>query len=1150
MKQKIRSFLMTKKIIFLVIILTAFLMIGCPGEPEPEGPFHLDLSVNNSDMGNVYSNPDEPEGGYEKGTEVTLIPLANTGHDFTGWGGANGEDVITVDDTHTITMNNDKEVVANFDVERFTLTVNIEDIDGTGDPETDGAEVIADPQPDDPAGYAYGTTVTLTPQDANMGSSGWLFQEWEDGSTDVPREVEMTEDVTITAKFQLLNIYTLNASATDGSVRVEGFGGVDADGTIHAEGDVVNVFATPVAGYEFTGWSGDASGADNPYPLTMDGDKTVSATFASVNYTFIEDFEDDFTPDTWTTYWQAIGAEGNADPVINDTVTLNGSKSMELFAVETDDYRMWNVMNVRATQESTITYWVKVDSSDGFYQVTDNRDKFMFYLDGDFQYEAYGDVDWEQHTVTIPQGDHELMFGYFAFNLNESEGADAAWVDDIVLGEHVSVRNLGPELRIMYEDIVMPNDAGSSPQDIGDVPQDSPFIINIKNTGVPSDGDDTITISDVTMETTADLTLTPPSLPATIDIGETSPISFTASGSTEITSGLVTVTTDYPSAGSTYSFKFIVTPLVPVFIDDFETDMEPDVWSSTYLSANYTFGDLASIDQTNGYQGGDALYFGYDSSNVAVIDIDVGAGGAQISTMYKYNDNDDSGIGYAGLFDNSDSAYSSGITKSFEPSLDWAVFNYQLAPGSHEIMIKLYNSSGRQLWLDNFQVLGDATVQNLSPEMEVYADGQAFGSGYIPDDSVDYSLNDIVDGDSISFTIDNDGKDELNLTGAPLVTVTGDGTLDTSALPTTPVDAFGSTTFTIIPTAGAGTKNVGISIDNDDPDENPYNFNVVFDVNDTPTPELVVTYTEYVSGNPQTASVYSGGTADMGKILNFGDRTYEFDLVNIGTGDETLSTPYVSVDDLTNFFVSSQPGSGTIPSGGGSEPFDIEFYSNGLTSQVYSTVVTINADTIPFTFTLQVEIADPVVVFYDDFEDGVDPAWTGYDYDEDINPGDYTNPNVIDIETDPTIVNWGSQCLRIGIPEANDGEDLQPVFHSTWAEIYYEFATPTSKEHAFRFKARQDADNPTWTDYLMIYPDSSWTDKIWDIDPTPEGSSGPNINDEWLYEGDAYGGAYAPIGVFPLGTSRFAIRFKKGSSTSMGKDVGWIDDFELLTVPD
>jgi uncharacterized repeat protein (TIGR02543 family) len=34
-----------------------------------------------------------------------------------------------------------------------------------------------------------------------------------------------------------------------------------------------------VVDWSFTGWSGDLTGATNPQNLTMDGDKTITATF-------------------------------------------------------------------------------------------------------------------------------------------------------------------------------------------------------------------------------------------------------------------------------------------------------------------------------------------------------------------------------------------------------------------------------------------------------------------------------------------------------------------------------------------------------------------------------------------------------------------------------------------------------------------------------------------------------------------------------------------------------------------------------------------------------------------------------------------------------------------------------------------------------
>ncbi len=44
-------------------------------------------------------------------------------------------------------------------------------------------------------------------------------------------------------------------------------------------GDVVELTAIPIAGWSFSGWSGDLSGLVNPVTITLDGNKTVTATF-------------------------------------------------------------------------------------------------------------------------------------------------------------------------------------------------------------------------------------------------------------------------------------------------------------------------------------------------------------------------------------------------------------------------------------------------------------------------------------------------------------------------------------------------------------------------------------------------------------------------------------------------------------------------------------------------------------------------------------------------------------------------------------------------------------------------------------------------------------------------------------------------------
>ncbi|MCC6348971.1 MAG: lamin tail domain-containing protein, partial [Candidatus Eisenbacteria bacterium] len=50
-------------------------------------------------------------------------------------------------------------------------------------------------------------------------------------------------------------------------------------------GSTVQLTAVPSTGWHFTGWSGDASGNTNPLDVTMDADKSITATFAIDQHT-------------------------------------------------------------------------------------------------------------------------------------------------------------------------------------------------------------------------------------------------------------------------------------------------------------------------------------------------------------------------------------------------------------------------------------------------------------------------------------------------------------------------------------------------------------------------------------------------------------------------------------------------------------------------------------------------------------------------------------------------------------------------------------------------------------------------------------------------------------------------------------------------
>jgi len=117
------------------------------------------LTVDTSGQGNVTLDP--AGGVYGYGTTVTLTPAPNVGYVFGSWGGVNGGEVVESGGVHTIVMNGDKAVTANFTPVQHTLTA---DTDGHGSVTLDPAGGV----------YGYGTTVTLTP----VPNSGYVFGSW------------------------------------------------------------------------------------------------------------------------------------------------------------------------------------------------------------------------------------------------------------------------------------------------------------------------------------------------------------------------------------------------------------------------------------------------------------------------------------------------------------------------------------------------------------------------------------------------------------------------------------------------------------------------------------------------------------------------------------------------------------------------------------------------------------------------------------------------------------------------------------------------------------------------------------------------------------------------------------------------------------
>lgn len=223
----------------------------------PASQFAVVLSSNPAAGGTT-----DGEGAYASGTSVTVSAAQNTGYTFANWTDKASGTVLSTSPNYTFVLTANRTLVANFTLNTYALTVNA--VNGT----------VAK-TPDNPR-YNHGSSVQLTATPA----TGYVFSSWSgdaSGSTN-PLTVTMNSDKNITANFTAIpvNTFTLTVTAVNGSVAK------NPNQPTYASGSTVQLTATPNSGFNFTGWSGDATGSANPLTVTMNANKNITANFAPV----------------------------------------------------------------------------------------------------------------------------------------------------------------------------------------------------------------------------------------------------------------------------------------------------------------------------------------------------------------------------------------------------------------------------------------------------------------------------------------------------------------------------------------------------------------------------------------------------------------------------------------------------------------------------------------------------------------------------------------------------------------------------------------------------------------------------------------------------------------------------------------------------
>jgi hypothetical protein len=251
----------------IIFLVTAALIAAVVGCTDPT-PLQYGLTITESNGGSVTA-PGQGAFAYDRGARVVLLATPEDGYRFASWSG----DVATVADIHAastlITMNGNYLVSAGFEA-LYSLTIS----------STAGGSVTA---PGEGAfSYEHGTVVDLVA----LADECCTFLSWTGDAVADPGSPTTTITTArdaakkVTANFAPLRYELTTGSTGGGSVTLPGEGTFTYDC-----GTVVNLAASPQAGYRFLAWTGGAGSIADAYSaittITMSADYVISASFVA-----------------------------------------------------------------------------------------------------------------------------------------------------------------------------------------------------------------------------------------------------------------------------------------------------------------------------------------------------------------------------------------------------------------------------------------------------------------------------------------------------------------------------------------------------------------------------------------------------------------------------------------------------------------------------------------------------------------------------------------------------------------------------------------------------------------------------------------------------------------------------------------------------
>ncbi len=210
---------------------------------------NVEVYSSDENMGHVIGS-----GEYVEGAEIQITAIPNEHYHFLYWiENDNPSRGSFSDNPLTIIVTNGVSYTAIFAIDQHIVTV-VSDNDTMGTVLGSGS-------------YEYGSEIDIS---ANA-NNGYQFEQWDDGNTDNPRTITVTEDVTYTAQFAIIIYHTIVVRSLS-----EDWGTVSGGGTFPS-GSEIQILAIPNPDYTFVAWTD--GNTDNPRTTIVTEDAEYVAAF-------------------------------------------------------------------------------------------------------------------------------------------------------------------------------------------------------------------------------------------------------------------------------------------------------------------------------------------------------------------------------------------------------------------------------------------------------------------------------------------------------------------------------------------------------------------------------------------------------------------------------------------------------------------------------------------------------------------------------------------------------------------------------------------------------------------------------------------------------------------------------------------------------